>query len=170
MKTGERLFVSYCSQCHGSDARGATGFPNLRDGAWQWGGTPQAIKETILNGRTGTMPPWQEALGEQAMGQLATYVLSLSDRDPGDSAAGQAGRKLFQTHCFACHGADGTGNPALGAPDLTDDTWLYGASPGAVRRSIAAGRNGRMPPHKEFLGEAKTHTVAAYVYGLSTAP
>lgn len=165
-KTGERLFVNYCAQCHGSDARGARGFPNLRDDAWQWGGTPQAIKTTILAGRNAVMPPWQDALGAEAVDQLSVHVLSLAGREPGDSAAAQAGKQLFQTNCVACHGTDGTGNPVLGAPNLTDKDWLYGASPGAIKRSIAAGRNGQMPPHQEFLGEAKVHVLAAYVYGL----
>jgi cytochrome c oxidase cbb3-type subunit 3 len=166
MKTGARLFATYCTQCHGSDARGAKGFPNLRDNDWLWGGDPASIKATILNGRSGIMPAWKAALGgEQGVKQVAAYVMSLSGRQV-DQALASAGQQKFGI-CVGCHGADGKGNTALGAPNLTDDTWLYGASPRAIEDSIANGRNGRMPAHKEFLGEAKVHLLASYVYSLS---
>jgi cytochrome c oxidase cbb3-type subunit 3 len=166
LKIGRRLFVNYCASCHGSDAGGGPGFPNLRDDAWLYGGTPEAIKTSILDGRTGAMPAWAAVLQDQGVEEVTAYVLSLSGRD-ADPAKVEAGNKHFATYCVACHGADGTGNTALGAPDLTDDAWLYGGSAGAIRQSIVQGRNGRMPAHREFLGEDKVHLLATYVYSLS---
>jgi cytochrome c oxidase cbb3-type subunit 3 len=168
LKTGERLFVNYCTVCHGSDARGAAGFPNLRDHDWLWGGDPTAIKTSIMQGRSGMMPPWGPALGPDGVKNVADYVLSLSGRE-ADATAVAAGKEKFQQLCVACHGPEGKGNPMLGAPNLTDDTWLYGGSKPAVMQSIEKGRNGRMPAHAEFLGEAKAHLLAAYVYSLSAA-
>jgi cytochrome c oxidase cbb3-type subunit 3 len=166
MKTGERLYMNYCTGCHGSDARGAPGFPNLRDADWQWGGAPAAIKASILDGRSGVMPPWGAALGPEGVLNVAEHVLSLSGRKVNaDTAA--AGREKYKQLCVACHGADGKGNPALGAPNLTDPIWLYGGSQRAVMESIEKGRSGRMPAHREFLGEARVHLIAAYVYSLS---
>ena len=169
LKTGERLFVNYCTTCHGSDARGATGYPNLRDHDWLWGGTPEAIKASIMEGRSGAMPPWGAALGREGLFNVSEYVLSLSGKRVNETAAA-AGKEKFQQLCVACHGSDGKGNTALGAPNLTDDVWLYGGTQRAVTDTIALGRNGRMPAHKEFLGEAKAHLLAAYVYSLSRPP
>jgi cytochrome c oxidase cbb3-type subunit 3 len=167
-KMGERLFVNYCSVCHGSDARGARGFPNLRDNDWLYGGSPEQIEQTVLNGRSGVMPAWQDALGgDQGVADVVQYVLSLSGRNVEQAAAGR-GKEKFQTLCVSCHGADGKGNQALGAPNLTDNIWLYGGSEKIVTETIAKGRNGQMPAHKEFLGEDKVHLLAAYVYSLST--
>jgi cytochrome c oxidase cbb3-type subunit 3 len=167
-KMGERLFVNYCSVCHGSDARGARGFPNLRDNDWLYGGSPEQIEQTVLSGRSGVMPAWQDALGgDQGVADVAQYVLSLSGRNVDPAAAGR-GKEKFQTLCVSCHGADGKGNQALGAPNLTDNIWLYGASEKIVAETIAKGRTGQMPAHKEFLGEDKVHLLAAYVYSLST--
>lgn len=166
VKTGERLFVNYCTTCHGSDARGAPGYPNLRDDDWLWGGTPEAIKTTILEGRSGAMPGWGPVLGREGLFNVSEYVLSLSGKRVNETAA-VAGKEKFQQLCIACHGPDGKGTPALGAPNLTDDMWLYGGSQRAVIDSIEKGRNGRMPAHKDFLGEAKAHVLAAYVYSLS---
>lgn len=167
-RMGERMFVSYCAVCHGSDARGARGFPNLRDGDWLYGGTPDAIESSILNGRNGVMPAWEQALGGEAgVSDVAQYVLSLSGGEVDAAAAGR-GQEKFQQLCVACHGADGTGNQALGAPNLTDKVWLYGGSRAAVMETIAKGRNGQMPAHKEFLGAEKSHLLAAYVYSLSS--
>ena len=166
MKTAGRLFANYCTVCHGSDARGAPGFPNLRDDDWLYGGDPEAIKASILNGRQGVMPAWGQVLGEAGVDNVTQYVLSLSGRAT-DMAAAEAGRAKFQQLCTACHGAEGKGNPALGAPDLTDRVWLYGGSPRVVAKSIREGRRGRMPAHKDFLGEARVHLLAAYVYSLS---
>ncbi len=167
MRTGERLFANYCSVCHGSDARGAIGFPNLRDNNWQWGGSPEQIKTAIGQGRMGVMPGWKAALGgDDGVANVAEYVLSLSGRSH-DAKKAEAGQEKFKQLCVACHKADGTGNPALGAPNLTDRIWLYGGSPKSVMQSIAEGRQGRMPPHDEFLGPDKVHLLAAYIYSLS---
>jgi cytochrome c oxidase cbb3-type subunit 3 len=166
LKIGQRLYVNYCASCHGSDAGGVPGFPNLRDGAWLYGGEPEAIKTSILDGRSGVMPAWTAVLKEQGVDEVTAYVASLSGRD-ADAGKAAAGKAHYATYCAACHGADGTGNTALGAPNLTDEAWLYGGSPGTIRESIANGRNGRMPAHREFLGEDKSHLLATYIYSLS---
>ena len=163
---GQRLFLNYCAQCHGSDAGGGIGFPNLRDADWLYGGEPEAIKTSILGGRSGVMPPLGDAVGgAEGARQVAHHVFSLGGRthDPIKAAYG---KEKFAV-CAACHGSDGKGNHALGAPNLTDKIWLYGGSEEAVVESILKGRKGVMPPHKDFLGEAKAHVLAAYVYGLS---
>jgi cytochrome c oxidase cbb3-type subunit 3 len=167
-RMGERLFVNYCATCHGSDARGARGFPNLRDNDWLYGGDPAVIKQTILDGRSGVMPAWEVALGgDEGVADMTEYVFSLSGRKVDDAAAGR-GQEKYAQMCASCHGADGTGNHALGAPNLTDNIWLYGGTSTRVMDSIAKGRNGQMPPHREFLGEDKSHLLAAYVYSLQT--
>lgn len=166
MRTAERLYANYCAQCHGSDARGAPGYPNLRDGDWLWGGEPEQIRETITNGRTGAMPAWEAALGEEGLFNVSEYVLSLSGRQHDPAVAGK-GRTQYEQLCVACHGPAGKGNTAMGAPDLTDRTWLYGGSQKTVMESIAKGRQGRMPPHGDFLGEAKVHLLSAYIHHLS---
>lgn len=167
MKTGGRLFANYCAQCHGSDARGAAGFPNLRDREWLWGGEPDAIRTSILNGRQGAMPAWGDVLQENGVLNVAEYVRSLSGQRV-DFATAEAGKAQYQQFCVACHGPEGKGNPQLGAPDLTNGTWLYGGSQRAIMRTISGGRQGVMPAHEEFLGEDKVHLLAAYVYSLST--
>jgi cytochrome c oxidase cbb3-type subunit 3 len=167
-RMGERLFVNYCATCHGSDARGARGFPHLRDNDWLYGGDPAAIEQTILDGRNGVMPAWKDALGGDAgVADMSEYVFSLSGRNVDETAAARGAEK-YQMLCVACHGADGTGNQVLGAPNLTDNIWLYGGSSKQVMESIAMGRMGVMPPHREFLGEDKVHLLAAYIYSLST--
>ncbi|MCP4334176.1 MAG: cytochrome-c oxidase, cbb3-type subunit III [Gammaproteobacteria bacterium] len=167
LKVGERLYINYCSTCHGSDARGARGYPNLRDGDWIWGGTPDDIKTTIMHGRQAAMPAWEAALGgERGVDEVAQYILSLSGRATITELASK-GKAKFEIFCVACHGTDGKGNTALGAPNLTDDTWLYGGSLTRLSESIAKGRNGKMPAQGDFLGEAKVHLLSAYVYSLS---
>jgi cytochrome c oxidase cbb3-type subunit 3 len=167
-RMGERLFVNYCATCHGSDARGARGFPDLRDNDWLYGGSPEAIEQSILNGRNGVMPAWEAALGgADGVADMTEYVFSLSGRKV-DAAAAARGEEKYQTLCVACHGADGTGNQALGAPNLTDNIFMYGRTATQVQETIARGRSGKMPPHRDFLGEAKVHLLAAYVYSLST--
>jgi cytochrome c oxidase cbb3-type subunit 3 len=166
-RIGERLYLNYCATCHGSDARGARGFPNLRDNAWLYGGSPEQIKISILNGRNGVMPAWEASLGAEGIADMTEYVFSLSGRDFDKAAAARAKAK-YEMLCVACHGADGTGNQALGAPNLTDNDWLYGGTREAVMESLRSGRNGQMPAHKEFLGEDKSHLLAAYVFSLST--
>lgn len=163
---GKRLFLTYCMQCHGSDAGGARGFPNLRDGDWLWGGSPEQITTSINAGRNGVMPPHAH-LGDAKIDELAQYVLSLSGRN-ADAAKAAAGKETFMTAgCIGCHGLDGTGNQMLGAPNLTDSTWLHGASPGIIKQTITKGRNGVMPAHADLLGPEKVHLLTAYVYGLS---
>ena len=164
---GQRLFLNYCSTCHGSDAKGAKGFPNLADNDWLYGGSPSAIKSSILDGRTGVMPGMGAALGgEKGVDEVANYVMSLSGRKV-DQAKATAGKAKFTMMCAACHAASGKGNQALGAADLTDNIWLYGASAGLIKKTISEGRTGQMPAHKNFLGEDKSHLLAAYVYSLS---
>ncbi len=165
-KTGERLFLTYCAQCHGSDARGAKGFPNLADNDWLWGGMAEQIKTSILEGRQGTMPPHAQ-LGAETIKDLANYVRSLSGLT-SDSARAQRGKEAFTTAgCIGCHGPDARGMQAVGAPNLTDGIWLHGSSEATITETITKGRSNRMPAQKSFLGEAKSHLLAAYVYGLS---
>ncbi|NIL92906.1 MAG: cytochrome-c oxidase, cbb3-type subunit III [Woeseiaceae bacterium] len=164
---GGSLFASYCTTCHGSDARGAPGYPNLTDGDWQWGGTEQDIITSITNGRIGIMTPWAQVLGsDEAVDNMVRYVQSLSGIVEADEAAMSA-QPQFTTLCAACHTPAGTGNPLLGAPNLTDDIWLYGSSDEAIRNAIVNGLQGEMPAHGEFLGENRTRILAAYVYSLS---
>jgi len=168
LKIGERLYLTYCTACHGSDAGGVTGFPNLRDSDWLYGGSPDQIKTSIMNGRIGAMPAWEAPLGgEQGVNEVTQYVLSLSKRPGVDEKAAEAGQTKFMAFCAACHMPTGTGMQAVGAPNLTDNIWLYGGHPKKIAESIAKGRNGRMPAHGEFLGEEKVHLLAAYIYRLS---
>lgn len=163
---GQRLFLTYCSQCHGSDAGGSRGFPNLADKDWLYGGEPDTIKASIMNGRGGIMPPHGPVLGDAGVKEVANYVFSLSGHKH-DANLAAAGKPKFEQVCAACHTPAGTGMQALGAPNLTDKVWLYGSSDAAVIETISKGRNGVMPAWKDFLGEAKVHLLAAYVYGLS---
>lgn len=162
---GKRLFLTYCMQCHGSDAKGGPGYPNLTDKDWRWGGSPDEIQASIANGRTGVMIPHAH-LGEQKIDEVANYVLTLSGRKADDAKAA-AGKETFSTVCFACHGPEGKGMAALGAPDLTANVWLYGGSLGKIKETITKGRTGVMPAHKGLLGDDKVHLLAAYVYSLS---
>ena len=165
---GKRLFSTYCTTCHGSDARGARGFPNLADNDWLYGGAPETIKTTIMNGRHGIMPPWEGVIGNDNVMKVGEYVRGLSGQNV-DTAMASAGKEVFSQFCIACHGADARGNQALGAPNLTDDIWLHGSSRQRIQETIAAGRQSLMPPHKEFLGEARIHLLAAYISSLSQA-
>lgn len=163
---GQKLFLNYCAQCHASDGRGGKGFPNLTDNDWLHGGEPLTIEKTILDGRRGLMPAWGAALGEAGTRDTANYVRSLSSLQH-DAAAASRGKAHFATYCAACHGAEGKGNTAIGAPNLTDAVWLYGSSEHTIVETITKGRTNVMPAHREFLGEARVHVLAAYVYGLS---
>lgn len=163
---GKRLYATYCTQCHGSDARGARGYPDLTDDDWLWGGKPEDIKKTIMEGRTGTMPAWQEVIGTENVFNVSEYVRSLGGQEANRVVISK-GKEIFATNCAICHGADAKGNYMFGAPNLTDNKWIYGGSQKRVIESISKGRSGEMPPHKEFLGEAKVHLLAAYVYSLS---
>lgn len=163
---GQRLFLTYCAQCHGSDARGNKGFPNLTDKDWLFGGAPETIKESILRGRMGVMPPMGAALGsDKDVENVAHYVLSLSG-STADPIKAVFGKGKFGA-CMACHSAGGTGNQALGAPNLTDKVWLFGGSAETVMETIRKGRNATMPAFEDFLGDAKVHVLAAYVWSLS---
>ena len=166
MQAGQRLFLNYCATCHGSDAQGAFGFPNLADNDWLYGGSPETIKATIRDGRSGTMPAWGAALGDVGVAQVAEYVASLSGRNH-DSAQAAEGAKHYAAMCVACHMPDGSGNQALGAPRLNDNIWLYGGSLGSIRKIVSEGKQGSMPPHADFLGDDKIHLLSAYVYSLS---
>jgi cytochrome c oxidase cbb3-type subunit 3 len=163
---GQNLYLNYCAQCHASDARGTRGFPNLTDGDWLWGGNPEAIKTTIVNGRTGVMPPFGPALGAEGTKDVAHYVMSLSGL-AADSIRVARGKAKFLETCAACHGPDGKGNQQLGAPNLTDKTWLYGAGEPTIIETITNGRNNVMPAWQERLGDAKVHMLTAYVWGLA---
>ncbi len=165
-KIGENLFLNYCAQCHASDGRGSRGFPNLADNAWQYGGEPETIKLTLLNGRQGIMPPMAAALPGEGVKDVAHYVMSLSGMTH-DNLRKTRGAALFQTNCAVCHGTDGTGNKMLGAPNLTDDAWIYGRGESAIIETLVNGRNGVMPAWGEFLGEDKVHILSAYVWSLS---
>jgi|ADGO01.1.fsa_nt_gi cytochrome c oxidase, cbb3-type, subunit III len=168
MATAKNLFGANCASCHGSDARGAKGFPNLTDADWLYGGDPETIYETIANGRHGIMPALGSVLGDTGVNEVASYVVSLSGgKAPEDWVA--AGKRHFETLCVACHGIDGRGNPALGAPNLTDDVWLHGRDFDSIRATITNGRDNQMPAHLELLGEAKVKLLAAYVVSLSSS-
>lgn len=170
LATGQRIFANACAQCHGTDARGGPGFPDLTDADWLYGGDPQVIKTSILHGRSGLMPPFAPALGgDEGIAQVVAYVLSLSGR-PVDAATAAQGKARYMTICVACHGADGRGNQAMGAPNLTDDVWLYGGTAEDIEHGLRAGRNGVMPAHGALLGDERAHVVAAYVYSLSRQP
>ncbi len=174
METGKRLFQTYCMQCHGANATGSKGFPNLTDADWLYGGEPDDIKETIANGRMGVMTAMGEALSTQDIDDLANYVRSLSNLSHDATSAGR-GKELFvgAGTCFTCHGENATGRLpdgtliGLGAPNLTDNIWLYGSSVNEIKNGIINGRTNRMPAWGEFLGADKVHILTAYVYSLS---
>ncbi|HSW19265.1 MAG TPA: cytochrome-c oxidase, cbb3-type subunit III [Ramlibacter sp.] len=169
MAIGERLFMNNCSQCHGSDARGSKGFPNLTDADWLHGGAPDKIAETIIKGRQGSMPPMAAAVGSaDDVKNVANYVLSLSNA-PHDSLRAQLGKSKFGA-CAACHGIDGKGNVAIGAPNLTDDTWLHGFGEQAIVNIINTGKTNVMPAQTGKLTEAQIHVLSAYVWGFSNKP
>ena len=164
---GQRLFLTYCAQCHGSDAGGSTGFPSLKDRDWLYGGEPETIRTSILEGRNGMMPPMGAAVGsDDDVRDVMHYVFRMGGR-PFDGIRATRGKAKFDTVCAACHTEKGTGNPQIGAPNLVDDVWLHGGSDAAIMESINKGRKGAMPAHKGFLDEGKVHLLTAYVYGLS---
>jgi cytochrome c oxidase cbb3-type subunit 3 len=166
MAIGERLFANNCSGCHGSDARGGKGFPNLSDDDWLYGGSPETIVQTITHGRQGMMPSMAAAVGSpQDIDNVANYVLSLS-HGPHDVAAAAAGQAKFVV-CAGCHGMDAKGNPAVGAPNLTDDTWLHGSGKAAIVRMIQNGKTNVMPAQEHRLAPEQIHVVGAYVWSLS---
>ena len=166
MAIGERLFMNNCSQCHGSDARGSKGFPNLADGDWLHGGSPEKIAETLVKGRNGNMPALAAAVGSpDDVKNVAHYVLSLSNA-PHDSVRAQLGKSKFGA-CAACHGMDGKGNQSLGAPNLTDDIWLHGFGEQAIVNMVNNGKVNMMPAQEGKLTPAQIQVLTAYVWGLS---
>lgn len=173
LKLGASIFANNCATCHGSSGRGAIGYPNLSDKIWHWGGEPEQILQTVLDGRNAVMPAWGPVLkgmgGEHAQDYVIAYVRSLGEGNKagsGDYMAAQ-GKALYEGVCVACHGVDGKGNQALGAPDLTDDYWLYGDSNDSLNQTLAEGRKGMMPAHRQLLGETRSRLAAAYVWSLS---
>jgi cytochrome c oxidase cbb3-type subunit 3 len=171
LKLGQSIFANNCATCHGSSGQGAIGYPNLADRVWHWGGEPDAILQTVLEGRQAAMPAWGTVLagmgGEQAQDYVIAYVRSLAKPTAKPDFMAAQGKPLYDGVCAACHGAGGKGNPALGAPDLTDDYWLYGDSNESLYATISTGRKGVMPAHGPLLGETRARLAAAYVWSLS---
>jgi cytochrome c oxidase cbb3-type subunit 3 len=166
LSAGRNLFENNCAACHGSDARGARDFPDLTDNEWLWGGDPQSIFTTIMNGRTGAMPPFGAVLDEATVGLMADYVLHLSGREMSEERAAAAAGK-YATYCAACHGPDGRGSQVMGAPPFANEVWLHGASPEILRGIITNGVTNVMPAQGPLLGEDRVRVLAAYVYSLS---
>jgi cytochrome c oxidase cbb3-type subunit 3 len=167
LQLGASLYASYCTTCHGSDARGAPGYPNLTDDDWIWGNSEAQLTTTISQGRVAVMPTLSAALGgDVGITNMVNYVRSLSGLVEADDGA-MSMQPMFTALCSACHLVDGTGNQLLGGPNLTDDVWLYGSSDEDVRTTITQGRNGVMPSHGDMLGDDRTRILAAYVYSLS---
>jgi cytochrome c oxidase cbb3-type subunit 3 len=169
MGEARSLFANGCAGCHGSDARGAPGFPNLTDDDWLYGNSPETLLATIGSGRAGVMPGWETVLGADGVTEVVAYVQSLGGRGAADPALAQAGAARYAAFCVACHGPDGRGNQVLGAPDLTDDIWLFGGDAESLRVSIADGRYNEMPPHAALLGPERVRIMAAYVLSLNAA-
>jgi len=166
LEMGQRLFLNSCAQCHGSDAGGAKGFPNLTDGDWLYGGSPENIKATITYGRGGAMPAFGSLLTSVQIKDVANYIRSLSGL-PEDDLKAARGAEVFKTYCVACHGPDAKGNVAIGAPNLTDRTWLYGSSENTIIETLLKGRNGVMPAQDKVLSPEKIQLLTAYVWSLS---
>ncbi len=165
MRMAQRIYANNCAQCHGSNARGAFGFPNLTDDVWNWGGSAEQIRYSLVNGRNGVMPPWGQALGEDGVHNVALYVQAMSGIiEPIEQS--EAGAQQYQMFCASCHGADGKGNQALGAPNLADSVWLYSPDLEQIKHTIRNGRNNRMPAQKDMLSEDKIHLLTAYVLSL----
>lgn len=155
------LFSAHCAACHGSDAGGqANLFPSLRDADWQWGASAEQIEQTIRSGRTAVMIPWQAVLNDAGVNAVAGFVQTLAK---GDDAEGHPGQAQYLQFCVACHGAGGEGNVLLGAPRLSDQTWLYGGDLASVRTSIAAGRTGHMPAFAERLDDLQIKLLVAWL-------
>lgn len=169
IEIGRRLFANNCAMCHGSDGRGAPGFPNLADDDWLYGGSFAEITTTLRQGRAGVMPPLGAALGDDGVAEVVAYVQQLSGQQ-ADAALAAAGKTRFDMLCSACHGPNGRGNPLLGAPNLADDIWLYGGSAETIAATINQGRNGKMPAHEHLLNEDRRRLLAGYVMSLSAKP
>lgn len=166
MKMGSRLFANNCAVCHGADGGGNYGFPNLTDNDWLYGGSPEQIKYTLVYGRMGNMPAWAATLGQEGTAEVVEYALSLSGLEHEAPLAAK-GKEHFMAVCSTCHGQEGKGNLALGAPNLTDDIWLYEGTREAIMYAVTKGRVNRMPAQKDLLREDKIHLLTAYVYSMS---
>jgi cytochrome c oxidase cbb3-type subunit III len=166
MRMGQRLFANNCAQCHGAAGTGSMGFPNLTDGEWQWGGSAEQIHATLMNGRLAAMPGWSNVLDEYGIRDVTEFVVQMSGREANTQQA-TAGQNLYGQFCAACHGMDGRGQVLLGAPDLTNDTWLYGGRREQIADVLRNGRNGVMPGFADKLGEDRVHILNAYVKSLA---
>lgn len=166
MKMGIRLFADNCAVCHGADGGGNYGFPNLTDKDWLYGGTPEIIKATLINGRNGNMPAWGGVLGEAKIADLTEHVLSLSGQEH-DTEAAAKGAVLFKQNCVACHGTDAKGMHSAGAPNLTDTTWLYDGTREGILQTLRNGRANQMPAQHDKLVSDKIHVLTAYVFSMS---
>ncbi len=167
---GERLFLQNCSVCHGSNAKGGVGYPNLTDNDWLYGGEPENILMTLHNGRIGGMAAWRDKLGEDGIRAAAEYVLSISGNQNGyelDKLKVAQGEAIFKQQCVVCHGPDAKGTHAAGAPNLTDKIWLYGGDRETVRETLRHGRAGVMPAWQSRLGNERIMLLAAYVSSFS---
>ena len=167
VKMGRRIFASNCTVCHGASGEGSFGFPNLTDSEWMWGNAEGDIENSILKGRSAVMIPWEPAIGVDGVDEVTEYVLKLAGRDVDEDLAVK-GQARFGMFCAACHGADGKGQKIFGAPDLTNEIWLYGNSRSRIAHVIGHGRNGIMPSFEQRLGKDKVHILAGYVKSLST--
>ncbi len=167
MKMGQRIFASNCTVCHGSQGEGSFGFPNLTDSEWQWGNEDEDILQTLRGGRNAIMMPWASTLGDEGVKEVTEYVVQMSGQDGVDEALAAKGANHFNMFCIACHGVDGKGQKIFGAPDLTNDIWLYGGSRSRIEHTLRHGRNGVMPAFAHRLGEDKVRIVSAYVKSLS---
>jgi cytochrome c oxidase cbb3-type subunit 3 len=166
LSAGRNLFANNCATCHGSDARGARGYPNLTDDEWMWGGQPEQIRTTIHGGRTGIMPGFGATLDEETRQLLTDYVQHLAGREV-ESTRVEAGQRLFATYCTACHGVSGEGNALLGGPRFSNEIWVHGGGRSVIYDVISNGRMGSMPAQEPVLGPDRVHVLAAYVYSLS---
>ena len=166
MATARNLFQNNCAQCHGSDGGGAVGFPNLANSDWQWGGDPDSVMATISGGRVAAMPAWLPVIGEQGVDAVVAYVETLSGQQ-ADATLAASGKTIFETNCAACHGMDGKGMAAVGAPNLTDGVWLYGGDAYTLKATVANGRAGQMPAFGERLGDDRVKLLAAYAVHLA---
>lgn len=177
-QTGQRLFLTYCSPCHGSDAMGGKGFPNLADKNWLYGGAPENIITTITGGRMGVMPPFGQSLGEDGVRNAVAYIRTLPTPPlPHDNLKAQLGKPIFMANCAACHGPEGKGNQAMGAPNLTAGIYMFGSSEKAMVDGVSAGHNAAyaggptpMPSFKDTLSPTQIRLLASYVWGLSNNP
>lgn len=166
VRMGQRLFANNCTVCHGADARGTKGFPDLGDKDWLYGGNAERIRESITQGRRGMMPAWGPVLGTENTHAVASYVKALSEGQ-GEAAAVSQGKQVYASYCAACHGVSGEGSEMLGAPRLNDGVWLYGGSVEAITASVTNGRSGQMPAHGEVLSEERIQLISAYIYSLN---